>query len=180
MEEHGLFQSTPPRGGRLNTNDIIMGIKSVSIHAPAWGATESHQHHKAHTTCFNPRPRVGGDLLAQISIIRPCSVSIHAPAWGATLAVDFLASANRFQSTPPRGGRLLSCGFPGLRQPVSIHAPAWGATQLLSAAGKATLVSIHAPAWGATFAPIWRFRVPVEFQSTPPRGGRRHLRDFLI
>ena len=78
---------------------------------------------------------------------------------------------------------------------VSIHAPAWGATVQGQGRRRPTVsVSIHAPAWGAThtsprskggcesFNP--RPRVGgdeeaggglvrlVEFQSTPPRGGR--------
>ena len=35
----GLFQSTPPHGGRLAMLGPIQKISRVSIHAPAWGAT---------------------------------------------------------------------------------------------------------------------------------------------
>ncbi len=78
-----LFQSTPPRGGRhegttrygcdkcFNPRPRVGGdefyakairtVKSVSIHAPAWGATALDV----------PRHAVR-------------DVSIHAPAWGAT------------------------------------------------------------------------------------------------
>ena len=56
------FQSTRPRGARPITA-IHQAIKeSVSIHAPAWGATVALYNHP---------------ISAQ--------VSIHAPAWGATL-----------------------------------------------------------------------------------------------
>ena len=34
-------------------------------------------------------------------------VSIHAPAWGATVATDVLPAIRKFQSTRPRGARLL-------------------------------------------------------------------------
>ena len=34
-----LFRSTPPREGRLAENEIISSIVTVSIHAPARGAT---------------------------------------------------------------------------------------------------------------------------------------------
>ena len=33
------FQSTPPRGGRHTVDQPRIGIVTVSIHAPAWGAT---------------------------------------------------------------------------------------------------------------------------------------------
>ena len=35
-----LFQSTHPRGVRLYRLELEAGIKKVSIHAPAWGATD--------------------------------------------------------------------------------------------------------------------------------------------
>ena len=55
------FQSTHPRGVRLQQVQHIPAKRLVSIHAPAWGATQQ---------------RVLFDLAAD--------VSIHAPAWGAT------------------------------------------------------------------------------------------------
>mgnify|MGYP006312881513 FL=1 len=94
------FQSTPPRGGRRNRNSLIyiyIGFNprprvggdtthyqrlhgtEVSIHAPAWGATQT----------------------AAISA-RIVSVSIHAPAWGATLAGVDAVLEQVFQSTPDR------------------------------------------------------------------------------
>ena len=58
-----VFQSTPPRGGRPCVLVEIRNVASVSIHAPAWGATDhGHGLRERHQT-----------------------VSIHAPAWGATM-----------------------------------------------------------------------------------------------
>ena len=56
-----MFQSTPPHGGRLFTKTGNLVSDEVSIHAPAWGATEIKSKSK-----------------------REFIVSIHAPAWGAT------------------------------------------------------------------------------------------------
>ena len=56
-----LFQSTRPRGARLFMDTEFVDGLPVSIHAPAWGAT-------------NINRRI--DYVLQ--------VSIHAPAWGAT------------------------------------------------------------------------------------------------
>ena len=56
-----MFQSTPPRGGRLA--EVVLASEKKG---------------------FNPRPRVGGDpegMRALLAVV----VSIHAPAWGATL-----------------------------------------------------------------------------------------------
>ena len=56
-----------------------------------------------------------------------------------------------FQSTHPRGVRLVRGLSKAAIQQVSIHAPAWGATApVLDVARIQRLVSIHAPAWGAT------------------------------
>src|SRR5690242_12189167 len=77
-----LFQSTPPRGGRLMLSSSARRV-IVSIHAPAWGATGTSD---SRTNCrqrFNPRPRVGSDIHCR-RIDGGSIVSIHAPAWGAT------------------------------------------------------------------------------------------------
>ena len=124
-----MFQSTRPRGARLCSLSQYLFNLDVSIHAPAWGATAW------------PLP---ADQVAR--------VSIHAPAWGATaiyqaspgLAERFNPRARvgrdlmyrrrplaiaPFQSTRPRGARLVPVFVPGCTGPVSIHAPAWGATR---------------------------------------------------
>ena len=56
-----MFQSTPPRGGRLHDNQEPVSIQVVSIHAPAWGATWGRPSVRQRVRSFNPRPRVGGD-----------------------------------------------------------------------------------------------------------------------
>jgi len=56
-----VFQSTRPRGARLFLISFLCLPDSVSIHAPAWGATLQD----ASASSFD-------------------EVSIHAPAWGAT------------------------------------------------------------------------------------------------
>jgi len=148
-------------------------LPTVSIHAPAWGATIRAALSAAWMTfCFNPRARMGRDVLrgrnslitirfqstrphgARLgdefaNIARPV-VSIHAPAWGAT--------------------RLILEEMKKLF--VSIHAPAWGATIEKLAAQNEKLVSIHAPAWGATAVALRWLPVHALFQSTRPHGAR--------
>ena len=126
-----MFQSTRPRGARPGSTrgmgsptgfnprarvgrDIKAGIShdldwSVSIHAPAWGATGSRPGGPSYVGSFNPRARVGRDKPFQLRILdrksfnprarvgrdfQPCilprcsrDVSIHAPAWGATPSI---------------------------------------------------------------------------------------------
>ena len=169
------FQSTRPRGARRGMGEAVCGLQSVSIHAPAWGATSR-----------DVRQEPIHD------------VSIHAPAWGATVVIPGnLPPASCFNPRA-RVGRDLSAFLARENSIVSIHAPAWGATKFGPDARKLGLVSIHAPAWGATQAHqhgammMVRFNprarvgrdpnsVPpvIEmpgFQSTRPRGARLGLR----
>ena len=77
----------------------------ISIHAPAWGATDVHR-----------LSRIGS------------GISIHAPAWGATDAKEKGALAESISIHAPAWG---ATGFvpqyAGVPR-ISIHAPAWGAT----------------------------------------------------
>jgi len=77
---------------------------------------------------FNPRARVGRDLRSDT---RATLYSV-------------------FQSTRPRGARLLVFEYKVSSISVSIHAPAWGATPYQEEYLGHKHVSIHAPAWGAT------------------------------
>ena len=76
-----VFQSTRPRGARLPCYQSLCR-QSVSIHAPAWGATTVGIT-KTYPRSFNPRARVGRDT-SVIDMPSLRVVSIHAPAWGAT------------------------------------------------------------------------------------------------
>ncbi len=126
----GMFQSTPPYGGRpmpsstthpsrsFNPRPRMGGDmdyayyvqnKYVSIHAPVWGATRRVSTHTISSMSFNPRPRMGGDLPLICCCQHPC-VSIHAPVWGATKAAVMAVTAVEFQSTPPYGGRPETAG----------------------------------------------------------------------
>ena len=148
VPQQSCFNPRPRVGGDAAPCTAAGVPASVSIHAPAWGATALPTQRAASaiefqstpprggrrpiarcwttsTSCFNPRPRVGGDRGAAER--SGWIVSIHAPAWGAT--VDASAShADWFQSTPPRGGRRSSHRRSPRSAGVSIHAPAWGAT----------------------------------------------------
>ena len=80
----GLFQSTHPRGVRPALMAKALQPQTVSIHAPAWGATCRLNRLTRTASMFQSTHPRG---------VRQCStdahrcyeyVSIHAPAWGAT------------------------------------------------------------------------------------------------
>ena len=100
-----VFQSTHPRGvrrGRSGTIDYSGGFnprtrvgcdfKFVLLAAVQGG--------------FNPRTRVGCDL-RELGDAARWTVSIHAPAWGATCSLSSWTVGQAFQSTHPRGVRLI-------------------------------------------------------------------------
>ena len=76
-----------------------------------------------------------------------------------------------FQSTRPRGARLLALCRQHHDRHVSIHAPTWGATTNYLASCLGYGVSIHAPTWGATDQYAQHIDDKM-FQSTRPRGAR--------
>ena len=105
---------------------------------------------------FNPRSREGSDEAAKSGLC-VFAISIHAPARGATTIFSKPKSQRIFQSTLPRGERLVRNTGANAINPISIHAPARGATLLCSVS-------------------IWL----LEFQSTLPRGERRYARSFRL
>ncbi len=150
-----------------------LSLMCVSIHAPAWGATQT-MYKGFELLEFQSTPPHGGDFFSleiKYNVLRFQStpphggdivhhglfllfvVSIHAPAWRRRSAEDILLSELAFQSTPPHGGD------------VVYHKRRF-----------ALFVSIHAPAWGATIASQESALGKSTFQSTPPHGGRRNLR----
>ena len=167
------FQSTLPRRER-HSNVITVCIHlSISIHAPAKGATCQGRRDFAERGHFNPRSREGSDSAraqqtagqtnfnprsregsddCQMERDKEEDISIHAPAKGATF--------------PYRHRRE--------HRPISIHAPAKGATAVIDAEVRKVKISIHAPAKGATSLFLRRQRQGEVFQSTLPRR-ERHL-----
>ena len=166
------FQSTHPRGVRHARSSIFFsGLEFQSTH-PRGVRRAAKEYRRCLLERFNPRTRVGCDIVMRFLSLCSGIVSIHAPAWGATLehfqgrAINSFQSThprgvrllgekhgyldNQFQSTHPRGVRRCAAAYKTHPSEVSIHAPAWGATSKDTAVLEGQLVSIHAPAWGAT------------------------------
>ncbi len=100
------FQFTPLREGRHQQGLARLWTRSISIHAPARGATPDHEWPRFHLEgYFNSRPCERGDM-GGLQVPHEPGISIHAPARGATIG----------QPDTGRGGD------------ISIHAPARGAT----------------------------------------------------
>jgi len=141
-----------PAWGATDSKPILPLANTVSIHAPAWGATFRPPLPHILPSGFNPRARVGRDRNTG-SIRQFLRVSIHAPAWGATHRCFLVSSPRLFQSTRPRGARLNVT-------PQTISR--WIKFQSTRPRGARLMSESNAP------------RKP-EFQSTRPRGARPKL-----
>ena len=124
-------------------------ICAISIHAPARGATPSHNLTPAYRTDFNPRSREGSD------------------EYIFTLMVQQV----RFQSTLPRGERRMTVQIFQILAYFNPRSREGSDQNLRWKISAATEISIHAPARGATTA-NWGLSVTQKFQSTLPRGER--------
>ena len=146
-----MFQSTHPRGVR--PADAVRGesLIRVSIHAPAWGATELGDTVRAEVLLFqSTHPRGVRPASAATPARQPGGFNPRTRVGCDRCAPRRWPMTTRFQSTHPRGVRR----FHGPRR----------------AGGND--VSIHAPAWGATLVDILKDTHEIEFQSTHPRGVR--------
>ena len=124
-------------------------VVTVSIHAPARGATRSRMRPRCSRACFNPRTRKGCDPTSLARNIGGWQFQSTHPQGVRHTQVVEKTVAKMFQSTHPQGVRLHLLGY---------HFRIW-------------VVSIHAPARGATKRTI-RSRGSLKFQSTHPQGVR--------
>ena len=126
-----------------------MALTSISIHAPARGATGEYN------------TRDDGVV-----------ISIHAPARGATV-LQGLQPKRAFDFNPrPREGGDHDQKYQQGEDEISIHAPARGATQRIQPGTAPLMISIHAPARGATRRSWRACRTYGNFNPRPREGGR--------
>ncbi len=145
-----MFQSAPPRRGRLRCRSLTVLVDGFQSAPPRRGrlAFFACQYKILGLQSAPPRrgrPGQPGHVVPQ------GMVSIRAPAQGATRRVPQHAQRFRGFNPRPRAG---GDGRRGNGQPdrpvVSIRAPAQGATEALLGAPHAPIVSIRAPAQRAT------------------------------
>ena len=144
---------------------------SISIHAPARGATVFRQC-PIYFSIFQSTLPQGERRACRASCRYMDCISIHAPARGATSRY-FCAAFSKSISihAPARGATRVFRDEVGRQITISIHAPARGATYGGPNRIHRIRISIHAPARGATGWPSPRPQTQ-QFQSTLPQGER--------
>ncbi len=147
------FNPRPRMGGDPLGLYFLHHFVQVSIHAPAWGATQHPADKRRIIRGFNPRPRMGGDQ-AYSTLTASERVSIHAPAWGATDQIPRPQSNSASFNPRPRMGGDSTIGCPDI--------------------GSYTLFQSTPPHGGRRADGVME-KANGQFQSTPPHGGRRHL-----
>ena len=140
------FQSTPPRGRRLEVQLSKLTTKSFQS-TPPRGRRPQIQHRRYRMHYFNPRLREGGDIFKRHRLGQFRYFNPRLREGGDASKRFSVAVFTRFQSTPPRGTKPKSTGL--FTYIISIHASAREATKRN---GKSV-------SWGI-------------FQSTPPQGRR--------
>jgi len=167
------FQSTRPRGARLNFPSRWTLHTSFNPRAHA-GRDRSHYSLSVMYTCFNPRAHAGRDNLAWTPLPNASGFQSTRPRGARRLSYFPYDPIPLFQSTRPRGARHFEAGVSRDILGVSIHAPTRGATVFpvvfsdgyqrfnpRAHAGRdirrppsvsRVAVSIHAPTRGATIA----------------------------
>ena len=165
------------REGSDPTAVFLLHFPSISIHAPARGATAGITATQNLSQDFNPRSREGSD----------------------TVCSPFVISSQYFNPRSREGSDLPSWCIWSMASIISIHAPARGATKVTVHFNQNhSNISIHAPARGATgdakdiwlavrnFNPRSREGSDIQptrnkretadkFQSTLPRGERQTI-----
>ena len=163
----------------------------VSIHAPAWGATDKLPDSPFADNVSIHAPAWGATAVSRGSPRLP-AVSIHAPAWGATELKPATTPTRVFQFTLPHGERpcFLATHAGGAsfnsrsRMGSDITADTtyplvrcfnsrsrMGSDLAFLPPMRGGRVSIHAPAWGATEVCYGSFHAR-KFQFTLPHGER--------
>ena len=133
MRINKSFNPRTHAGCDLRLHSRTKGRSDVSIHAPTRGATGIITERWPISKSFNPRTHAGCDLYYALnkSSSKSFNPRTHAGC-DRTITVSCWA-ASLFQSTHPRGVRLLP-PFPSFRfnMIVSIHAPTRGATKTVA------------------------------------------------
>ena len=146
-----LFQSTPPRRGRLiDWEEIPEEMGKFQSTPPRRGRRQNRAYLLRLRLDFNPRPREGGDYVLPSYNSFGLIFQSTPPRRGRRNVIVGTDRRIDFNPRPREGGDLTAAKNHQARWIISIHAPAKGATTDDTPYEVESMISIHAPAKGAT------------------------------
>ena len=145
----GIISIHAPAWGATETLKVAAACHRISIHAPAWEATSPAFTSAPASTYFNPRSRMGSDRLLTIVKIF-IGISIHAPRMGSDRQRRRIRHTTiHFNPRPPHGERRKIHNLAVSDIVFQSTLPAWGATTLFQTGKHSIRISIHAPRMGS-------------------------------
>ena len=153
----------------------LIAISTISIHAPAWGAT--HYAARASFGCkISIHAPAWGATAFVFRAVAKLIISIHAPAWGATPSCFAIhAKPSYFNPRARMGARPLFLVLDLNVVEISIHAPAWGRDRPRCSACGSTRYFNPRARMGARRIHAAIVILAVLFQSTRPHGGATRI-----
>ncbi len=168
-----MFQSTPPCGGRRAGGRRAGALRRFQS-TPPCGGRPCYARVDKPLLKFQSTPPCGGRRPRSVSSARSKKFQSTPPCGGRPLCVPSAPRETKFQSTPPCGGRPSAIFMRHLAKRVSIHAPVRGATPANKSNRRLQNCFNPRPrAGGDRIFGVAGF-VLLQFQSTPPCGGRRN------
>ena len=147
-------------------------MAKISIHAPARGGDRKYFHSLFTCFYFNPRPREGGRPPWRSSgPSRAHNFNPRPREGGDVICFSSVLCFLLFQSTPPRGGRLVELVLDPVHDPFQSTPPRGGRHESPRLIQRHFLFQSTPPRGGRRPARFLH-RSSHTFQSTPPRGGR--------
>ena len=187
-----IFQSTLPRRERPGCKVGAEYCETISIHAPAKGATTTATSAVTSRRFQSTLPRRERRICRLFSSFttaqfqstlprrerlfagkikqNPLHISIHAPAKGATGVKGNFGVIIAISIHAPAKGATRGAPLTRRTRWISIHAPAKGATREFAKLDEAEWISIHAPAKGATLSQHSAFRPSPHFNPRSREG----------
>ncbi len=169
------FLSTRPVGGATLRIGDVLGLRTISIHAPRGGRDKRWIDLYGWTGYFYPRAPWGARLLNIIFCSLMLIISIHAPRGGRDVDTgSFVGHFVTFLSTRPVGGATGTLSE--VRPPtlaISIHAPRGGRDQTRNRISGTQRISIHAPRGGRDEYITQGNEIEYDFYPRAPWGARR-------
>ena len=167
-------------GSDVNIQAMVVEL-SISIHAPAWGATSMQEAMGLHKWIFQSTLPAWGATPQEAQNAFPANISIHAPAWGATtlLICQVRTNVQHFNPRPRMGSDYVA---PVIALSVSYFnpRPRMGSDHSICASVGGQSPFQSTPPHGERLSFPWKFSSGSAFQSTPPHGERHssflHLR----